>query len=309
MLLLVEEFLQYLRNERGRAEHTQRTYAAMLGHFVHWAEGAGIRSWNEVGPGQLHNFLLGEQTRKLKTEPEESGRKLNASSIYLQIAALKAFLNFCEAEKHLPSNPAEHISLPRRWKRLPKALTPEEIERLLRPESPETPQSLCDEAILALAYASGLRLAELRGIRLEQLHLEARFVSVIGKGNKERVVPVGGRAVAALQRYLKSGRPALVGPKSPGVVFLTQRGGAFAACTLWLRIKNKARRAGLERNITPHMLRHSFATHLLENDADLRAIQEMLGHASIATTQIYTHVAKERLAAAHEQFHPRALKK
>src|SRR6185295_6619013 len=160
-----------------------------------------------------------------------------------------------------------NLSLPRRWKRLPKALTGSEIEKLLTPEKPETPQSLCDQGILELAYASGLRLAELRGIRLEQLHLQAGFINVIGKGNKERVVPLGKKAIASIESYLTSGRPKLVTPKSPASVFLTKRGTPFAAVTLWLRIKQRVRRAGISRNVTPHMLRHSFATHLLENGA------------------------------------------
>jgi len=195
--------------------------------------------------------------------------------------------------------------LPRRWKRLPKALSNEEIDRLLAPEKPETPASLCDQAVLELAYASGLRLAELRNLRLEQLHLEAGFINVIGKGNKERVVPVGRKAVEALNRYLDSGRPKLVTQKSPANVFLTKRGTPFAAVTLWLRIKACVRRAGAARNITPHMLRHSFATHLLEHGADLRVIQELLGHASISTTEIYTHVTGNRLREIHRRFHPR----
>jgi integrase/recombinase XerD len=202
-------------------------------------------------------------------------------------------------------NLAENLSLPRRWKRLPKALTDPEINRLLTAETPETPQSLCDQAILELAYGSGLRLAELRGLRLEQLHLDAGFLNVIGKGNKERVVPAGRKAVAALERYLNAGRPKLVSPRSPATVFLTRRGTPFAPVTLWLRVKRRARRAGIERNVTPHMLRHSFATHLLEHGADLRVIQELLGHASIGTTEIYTHVAGSRLREVHSRFHPR----
>jgi integrase/recombinase XerD len=165
---------------------------------------------------------------------------------------------------------------------------------------------LCDQAVLELAYASGLRLAELRNLRLEQLHLDAGFINVIGKGNKERVVPVGRKAVAALNEFLAAGRPRLVTPKSPANVFLTRRGTPFAAVTLWLRIKNRVRRSGVERNITPHMLRHSFATHLLEHGADLRVIQELLGHANIGTTEIYTHVAGHRLRDIHRKFHPRA---
>ncbi len=159
--------------------------------------------------------------------------------------------------------------------------------------------------MLELAYASGLRLSELRQLRLEQLHLEAGFVTVIGKGNKERVVPVGRKAVAALNDYLQTGRPKLVTPRSPATVFLTQRGTPFAQTTLWGRIKRRVKRAGIERNVTPHMLRHSFATHLLDHGADLRVIQELLGHASINTTEIYTHVAGNRLRDVHRTFHPR----
>jgi integrase/recombinase XerD len=184
-------------------------------------------------------------------------------------------------------------------------LSAAEIEKLLTPEVLESPQSLCDQAMLELAYASGLRLAELRGIRLEQLHLEAGFITVIGKGNKERVVPAGRKAVAALERYLSAGRPGLVTARSPANVFLTRRGTPFAAVTLWLRIKRRARRAGIARNVTPHMLRHSFATHLLEHGADLRVIQELLGHASISTTEVYTHVTGNRLREVHRKFHPR----
>ena len=182
----------------------------------------------------------------------------------------------------------------------------EEISTLLAPESSATPESLCDQAILELAYASGLRLSELKNLRLEQLHLDAGFINVIGKGNKERVVPVGKKAVEALNRFIEAGRPKLVTPKSPAAVFLTKRGTPFASVTLWLRIKNRVRRAGVSRNITPHMLRHSFATHLLEHGADLRVIQELLGHANISTTEIYTHVTGNRLRDIHRKFHPRA---
>jgi integrase/recombinase XerD len=230
---------------------------------------------------------------------------LSGESVYLEIAALRAFYKFAENEKLLPANIAENLSLPRRWKRLPKALSNDEITKLLMPETPETPQSLCDQAILELAYASGLRLSELKNLRLEQLHLDAGFINVIGKGNKERVVPVGRTAVAALSRYIEVGRPKLVTPKSPANVFLTRRGTPFAAVTLWLHIKNRVRRTGVERNMTPHMLRHSFATHLLEHGADLRVIQELLGHANISTTEIYTHVTGSRLREIHRKFHPR----
>jgi integrase/recombinase XerD len=308
---LVEDFLQYLRHERGQAEHTQKTYAALLNKFTTWAAKQNLTDWKSVELKHLMAFLQHERERPLADEPKESIKRLSSESVYLEIAALRAFYRFAENEKLLPvpqCGIAENLSLPRRWKRLPKALTNDEITKLLAPDSAEqpTPGSLCDQAILELAYASGLRLAELRNLRLEQLHLNAGFINVIGKGNKERVVPVGKIAVAALNRYIEVGRPKLVTPRSPANVFLTKRGTPFASVTLWLRIKNRVKRTGVVRNITPHMLRHSFATHLLEHGADLRVIQELLGHANISTTEIYTHVTGNRLRDIHRKFHPRA---
>lgn len=305
MQTLVEDFLQHLRHERGQAEHTQRTYSALLNKFVAWANQQGIEDWKSVELQHLMSFLEQERERAPADAPKGSPRRLSSESVYLEIAALRAFYRFAENEKLLPVNIAENLSLPRRWQRLPKALSSQEIEKLLKLEEPETPQRLCDLAILELAYASGLRLAELRNLRLEQLHLESGFINVIGKGNKERVVPLGRKAIQALQRYLETGRPKLVTPRSPANLFLTKRGTPFAGVTMWLRIKQRVRRAGIERNITPHMLRHSFATHLLENGADLRVIQELLGHANISTTEVYTHVAGNRLREIHRKFHPR----
>jgi integrase/recombinase XerD len=317
MNVLVEDFLQYLRHERGQSDNTAKTYAGLLGKFTAWAAGQSLTAWNQVELKHLMAFLQHERSRnvlptgrgaasRVTADAAKSSKRLSGESVYLEIAALRAFYKFAESEKMLPTNPAENLSLPRRWKRLPKALSNDEIKQLLKPEQPETPQSLCDQAILELAYASGLRLSELKNLRLEQLHLDAGFVNVIGKGNKERVVPVGRTAVAALNRFIEAGRPKLVTPKSPANVFLTQRGTPFAAVTLWLHIKNRVRRAGVERNMTPHMLRHSFATHLLEHGADLRVIQELLGHANISTTEIYTHVTGNRLREIHRKFHPRA---
>jgi integrase/recombinase XerD len=327
--MLVEDFLQYLRHERGQSDNTAKTYAALLGKFTDWAAKQNLTDWKSVELKHLMSFLSHERSRNLlpvgqassraaadpghgddgsrgRSPHQTSAKRLSGESVYLEIAALRAFYKFAENEKFLPANIAENLSLPRRWKRLPKALSNDEIKKLLEPENPETPESLCDQAILELAYASGLRLSELKNLRLEQLHLDAGFINVIGKGNKERVVPVGKKAVEALNRYIEIGRPKLVTPKSPANVFLTQRGTPFAAVTLWLHIKNRVARAGVSRNITPHMLRHSFATHLLEHGADLRVIQELLGHASIGTTEIYTHVTGNRLREIHRKFHPRA---
>lgn len=305
MQTLVEDFLQYLRHERGQSAHTLRTYAGLLNKFIVWANKAGLTTWPQVELKHLVAFLQYERERTLANEPKESTRRLSGESVYLEIAALRALYRYAEEERHVPLNIAENLSLPRRWKRLPKSLSNTEIEKLLTPELPVTPQSLCDNAILELAYASGLRRAELCALRLEQLHLEAGFINVIGKGNKERVVPVGTKAIEALNRYLTSGRPKLVKPRSPANVFLTSRGTAFASITMWQHIKARVKRAGVGRNITPHMLRHSFATHLLEHGADLRVIQELLGHANISTTEVYTHVTGSRLRDIHRKFHPR----
>jgi len=326
---LVEDFLQYLSHERGQSDNTAKTYAALLGKFTAWAAKQNLTDWQSVELKHLMTFLQQERSRDLlpvgrassraannseqgragsrgRPPHQDSLRRLSGESVYLEIAALRAFYKFAENEKLLPANIAENLSLPRRWQRLPKALSNDEIKKLLKPETPETPERLCDQAILELAYASGLRLSELKNLRLEQLHLDAGFINVIGKGNKERVVPVGKKAVEALNRFIEVGRPKLVTPKSPANVFLTRRGTPFAAVTLWLHIKNRVRRAGVGRSLTPHMLRHSFATHLLEHGADLRVIQELLGHASISTTEIYTHVTGSRLREVHRKFHPRA---
>ncbi len=309
MQQLVEDFLTYLRHERGQSESTEKNYSYLLTRFVNWAAGKNLTDWKQVELNHLTSFLEHERERALDTEPPESLRRLSSESVYLEIAALRAFYRFAEQEKFLPVNLAEHLSLPRRWKRLPKSLSNAEIDQLLQPLPVETPATLCDQAILELAYASGLRISELRNLRLEQLHLEEGFITVIGKGNKERVVPCGRQAVEALNHYLTTGRPKLVTSRSPANVFLTQRGTPFARVTLWLHIKQRVKLSGIERNITPHMLRHSFATHLLDHGADLRVIQELLGHARINTTEVYTHVAPSRLREVHRQFHPRAVKK
>jgi integrase/recombinase XerD len=264
-----------------------------------------LTDWPSVELPHLLAFLQAESQRATAPTndppPANSAPKASTS----EIAALRAFYRFAESEGFAPGNPAEHLSLPRRWKRIPKSLSNDEITPSSAPSNHPLPATLCDQAILELAYASGLRLAELSQIRLEQLHLDAGFVTVLGKGNKERAVPVGRKAIEALQHYLQSARPQLVRPRSPANVFLTQRGTAFATVTLWLRVKKRARISGIARNVTPHMLRHSFATHLLEHGADLRVIQELLGHATIATTEVYTHVAASRLRDIHRRFHPR----
>jgi integrase/recombinase XerD len=306
MEALIDDFLVFLRHERGQSEETQKTYASLLRRFGDWAKAKGLERWEAVGFPDLLAFLQSERARRPAHEPEGSTRVMSPESLYLQIAALRAFYKFAVTEGHLRENVAEHLSLPRRWQRLPKALTGSQIEKLLTPLPESDSSDLRDLAVLELAYASGLRLSELCHVRLEQLHLDSGFVTVIGKGNKERIVPVGERAIGVLRAYLQTARPALVQPGSPGNVFLTDKGEAFARTGLWARVVRRAEMAGVGVRVTPHMLRHSFATHLLEHGADLRVIQELLGHASISTTQVYTHVAGGRLKEIHRRFHPRA---
>ncbi len=276
MEAMVEDFLAYLRHERGQSENSEKTYAGLLQRFVRWAGTQNISDWRRVEFSDLTRYIDHERKRQMETEPEESKKRLSSESVYLQIAALRAFYRFAETEKFVDKNPAESLSLPKRWQRLPKALTNAEIDQLLQQPSHQDAPALCMQAVLELAYASGLRISELCNIRLEQLHLESGFVTVIGKGNKERVVPVGKQAIAALQQYLDAGRPKLVKPRSPGTVFLTKRGFPFGRVTMWRYIKERVRLSGVERHVTPHMLRHSFATHLLDHGADLRVIHEML---------------------------------
>lgn len=314
-MALIEEFGQYLRHERGQSEHTQKAYSTILNRFAYWTAEQQLTHWDAINLSHLLSYLsyrrasvehFSDNPAKKRGRPRNESTRLSSESLYLEIAALRSFFRFCVQEQFLPSNPAENLTLPRRWKRLPKTMTDAEIQCLLRPIEPITPSTLCDHAILELCYASGLRLSELRNLRLEQLRLEAGFIQVIGKGNKERIVPVGRTAIEAIECYEQFGRKKLAkAGKSPSNLFLTSRGTAFAAGTLWGRIKKRCTLAGIDRKITPHMLRHSFATHLLEHGADLRVIQELLGHSSITTTETYTHVAGKRLKAVHQQYHPR----
>jgi integrase/recombinase XerD len=301
---LVEEYLVHLRHERGLSIQTQRTYSMLLLRLCRWLGTCSVAAWTQVDTARLTAFLEHERTRPSEEPGLKTEARLSPSSLYLQVAAIRSFFRFLNDEGFVEVDPAENLSLPRRWKQVPKALPMEEVDRLLQPPPQWTPAGACTHAILETAYACGLRLAELRSLRIEHVHLDAGFLTVVGKGDKERVVPVGRRALESLRRYL-SLRPQLVRPRSPSVLFLTSRGMPFAHVTLWKRIKDAVRLAGIERPVTPHMLRHSFATHLLANGADLRVIQELLGHASVSTTEIYTHVASERLREVHEAHHPR----
>ncbi len=291
----IENFIAYLAVERGLSTNYQLSTQQSLESFGGWMQQIAQTSLPDVTAGHLTDYL---------TFRKRAG--LAAASIKLEAVALRIFFRFLVARKVLRDDPAEHLATPRIEGYLPETLNPRQVELLLESITESDPLGLRDRAILELLYASGLRVAELCGLRLEALHLEEGFVRVTGKGNKTRLVPVGTQARDALTRYLATERPTLVAPKTGGEVFLSIRGKKLTNQRIWQLVKQYAARAGLESNVYPHILRHSFATHLLAGGADLRIIQELLGHADISTTQIYTHVDRTQLKAVHKKFHPRA---
>jgi integrase/recombinase XerD len=293
---LIDQFLLYLATERGLSTNYQLSTRRSLETFAEWlARQPRISSPAHVEPGHFADYLAWRK---------RSG--LAAASIKLEAVALRIFFRFLLARKILTSNPAENLSIPRVEKYLPETLNASTIKRLLESVSGADTLGLRDRAMLELLYASGLRISELCNVRLEGLDLEEGMIRVTGKGNKTRFVPVGSEALGAIGRYLEFERPKLVSRRSGAEIFLSVRGRKLTPQRVWQLVKRYAARAGLEANVYPHLLRHSFATHLLAGGADLRIIQEMLGHADISTTQIYTHVDSSHLKSVHKKFHPRA---
>ncbi len=292
----IDQFILYLATERGLSDNYQLSTRASLELFVKWlADGGRASSWDTVTPEQIGEFL-GWRKR--------GGAA--AATVRLHAVALRIFFRHLLQRSHLVKDPTEFLGVPKIERYLPETLSAPEVEKLLAAAAGGTPLELRDRAIVELLYASGLRVSELCGARLENLDLEKGFIRVAGKGNKQRLVPVGSGAREAIDRYLRMGRPELVGKRTGGEVFLSVRGRKLTNQRIWQLLVALGKRAGLEAKIHPHMLRHSFATHLLEGGADLRIIQELLGHADISTTQIYTHVDSRQLHKAHRMFHPRA---
>jgi len=292
--LQIDSFILYLATERGLSTAYQLSVQQTLDKLLPWAEKQGHQGWRDLGSDDLTAFL--SQLR--------SGG-LEASSLRIAIVHLKIFYRFLIKRNYVEADPAEPLLAPKAAAKLPDTLNAEIIANLLASIDPDQTLGRRDLAILELFYSSGLRLSEICQAKFETLDLEDNFLRVTGKGNKTRLVPVGGRAKEALQSYLTSERPSLVKPKTSSHIFLSIRGGPLSPDRVRQIVKERAKRAGIDQNIYPHLLRHSFATHLLENGADLRVIQELLGHADISTTQIYTHVDQKRLKAVHKNFHPR----
>ncbi|MDD2866238.1 MAG: site-specific tyrosine recombinase XerD [Candidatus Omnitrophota bacterium] len=289
----VELFLDYLSVERGLSKNTILAYRSDLKDYTGFLEAVAKKSVSASSREDIRDFML-----------HQKDKGLSVNSISRALAALRMFYRFLAREKLIKSDVSSYIDSPKLWKKIPDVLNLDEVERLIEAPDLNSPQGIRDRAILEVMYATGMRVSEVAGLRVADLNADVGFVRCLGKGKKERIVPLGTKAVAAVARYLEKVRPRLA---KSGVqeLFLNRSGRKISRVSLWKLIKGYARKARIKKPIRPHILRHSFATHLLERGADLRSVQEMLGHANISTTQIYTHINKDRLRSIHKMYHPR----
>ncbi|MBC8178813.1 MAG: site-specific tyrosine recombinase XerD [Desulfobacteraceae bacterium] len=292
MYELTDQFINYLRLERGLADNTIQAYSRDLLKFTQFLEKS------DLNPLQISREQISEYAGALR-------KNLSARSVARNISATKMFFRFLSSEGHIKENPARLLETPRLSRRLPDILSMAEVERLLAQPDPSTPMGERDHAMLELLYATGLRVSELVGLKVLNINLEAGYVRTLGKGSKERLVPMGEKAIQAVRVYLANGRFQLLKEANLPYLFLNFRGRPLTRQGFWKIIKKYGKLAGIKKEITPHSIRHSFASHLLEAGADLRAVQVMLGHEDISTTQIYTHVTRKRLKELHSKCHPR----
>ena len=290
----IREFLSSLAVEKGLSRNTLSAYGRDLGHYSEFLKKKKVRSVSDVTRREIMDFLMHEKDRGL--EP---------ASIARSLVAVRMFHRFLTQEGKLREDVTEALESPKLWKHLPETLSQLEVETLLRSPDTKKLDELRDAALIELLYASGLRASEAASLKVSQLDLEDGTLRVMGKGSKERVVPVGRKAIEVLKRYLARTRKEWAKDSSGDALLLGRSGRPIGRMTVWNILDKHAKRCGIKKKIYPHLLRHSFATHLLENGADLRVVQELLGHADIVTTQIYTHVDKSRLKGIHKQFHPR----
>jgi len=289
---LADQFINYLRVERGLADNTVQAYSRDLTRFFLFLEE------RKLSPLEISRDRITEHVGML-------ARRLSSKSVVRNISAIKTFFRFLVSEGMIKSSPARLLETPRLYRRLPGVLSQAEVERLLSQPDPSKPVGQRDRAMLELLYATGLRVSELVGLKNSNINLEAGYVRTLGKGSKERIVPMGEKAMEAVKEYLSDGRHKMAKGANSPCLFLNFRGRGMTRQGFWKIIKKYGRDALIKKKITPHSIRHSFASHLLEAGADLRSVQVMLGHADISTTQIYTHVTRERLKELHERCHPR----
>jgi len=290
----LELFRDYLALEAGNSRHTVENYLRDLERLTAWVLGAGAHGPDEVTAAQLREFIY---------HLKDVG--LAPATIRRQISAIRTYYRFLVGEGHAARDPSERLESPKGWRVLPSVLSVVEVEKLIAAPDTDTPLGIRDHALLEFAYATGARVSELVGLKQQDVLFEDGIARLFGKGAKERLVPVGRRALGAVALYAREIRPTLDKGQGRGVLFLNARGRPLSRVGAWGVIKQAARRAGIAKRVTPHTLRHTFATHLLEGGADLRAVQEMLGHADLTTTQLYTHVDRDYLRTVHKQFHPR----
>jgi len=290
---LIAQFLDHLWLEKGLSDNTRASYRRDLNHFACWLNRHQL-GLGEVVRADLQRYLLWRVEQQLR--PTSTARLLST---------LRGFYRYLLREGQIEADPTLNIDSPRRGRPLPKTLTEAEVELLLAAPDTSTALGLRDRTMLELLYASGLRVSELVGLCLEELNHRLGVLRIVGKGDKERLVPVGEEALAWLRRYLRDGRPELQRDPRVEALFLSQRGQAMTRQTFWYRVRRYALEAGIDKPLSPHVVRHAFATHLLNHGADLRVVQMLLGHSSLSTTQIYTHVANARLQALHREHHPR----
>jgi integrase/recombinase XerD len=291
----VERFDDFLALEQGASVQTSRAYKLDIARFVGYASVKGAKAPIDVGARTLREYVY---------HLKDLG--LSAASIRRNVSAVRSYFRFLLAEGHVVRDPSERLETPKKWRTLPEVLAIDEIEKLLAAPSLDEPLAFRDRAMLELAYGAGLRVSEWISLGVRDVMLQDHLVRVFGKGGKERLVPIGRRAIGAIAVYLRELRPKLEKGEGKGVLFLNARGQPMSRMGAWKILRKYVDQAGITKPVSPHTLRHSFATHLLEGGADLRAVQEMLGHVDISTTQIYTHVDREYLRTVHKQFHPRA---
>lgn len=288
------DFLDYLMVEAGLSDNTVLAYGRDLREFLRFCQAAGIRRIEGLKVRVVQKYLC-----------ELAGGSKSENSAKRALAAIRMFLRYARMRGLIEDDGTEVLETPKTWQRLPIVCNKQQVLKLLEAPSPQEPFYLRDRAMLELLYATGMRASELAGLKTTDLNLDIGYLRCFGKGNKERVIPVGKMAIAATLDYLRDLRPTLVRPQSGVFVLLSRTGRPLSRIEIWRLVKKYAVRAGMPRNVTVHTLRHCFATHLLSGGADLRSVQEMLGHVDIGTTQIYTHVDHERLRKIHKQFHPR----
>jgi len=292
----IDEFLDYITVEKGYSKNTRTAYASDLAQFVEYLSRRGVTSWDHVTRRHVSDYVL-----YLK------GRGYVHSTSARKMAAIRSFFKFLITDGFLLDNPTDAVESPPVKRHLPHPLSPSEVDRILSEAArSDSPRALRDLAILELMYATGMRASEVVQLGVNSIDLTEGTVRCWGKGNKERILPIYERAVAVLQMYLVRGRPGLLRKRESKTLFVNRRGKSLSRQWLWRIVKAHSRAAGIERNVTPHMLRHSFATHLLDGGAGLREVQHLLGHASITTTQIYTEVSTRRQRAVYDHAHPRA---